>query len=560
MTATLILVATSTKGFGELIQQTLEDAGRFQVLLVDSVEDAIDCTQRMLFPVCILDSAIKGGTLKELSTILRGLNPDLRLIIIPPNNDLSSPVMEAISPHGYLTKPFYLPDLFDTIEEVLIDHPDFQTEITSSQEGGSVKEKDILSDSTSPASDWMQDINRAAQHLTRLSLESSAQAALIVQNNELWAYAGQLSQQATQELTSIVANYWSQHENNSLENKQTGIGDMVRFVRLETTNSEHMLYATSLGEFKVLAIAFDAETPFSKIRTQAGHLARALSSSSEDSALEIEMEHTITVDSTSKGKPVTTEAESSVEPLLDNVPPPKPQTVKRKRISEQKPTSSPMAEDVRYRKQTDSTRTKPDTHSLERKQGVEQRPSTVESSNLQTSNGLSEMAPSEFPPVDKGPRIDQRGPEIDSFASVGTPTTSFTPMQSINYTCLLIPRFPHHHLKGDIANYLSEWMVGLCIAYGWRLKHLSIQTEFMEWIVNVPPSTSPNDLVSTLREQTSRKIFTAFPLLARENPSGDFWAPGYLITSSAQPLPAIMINEYIQQTRHYQGAPKSRTR
>ena len=70
MMATLILVATSTKGFGELIQQTLEDTGRYQVLLVDSVEDAIDCTQRMLFPVCILDSAIRGGTIKELATEL----------------------------------------------------------------------------------------------------------------------------------------------------------------------------------------------------------------------------------------------------------------------------------------------------------------------------------------------------------------------------------------------------------------------------------------------------------------------------------------------------------
>ena len=49
---------------------------------------------------------------------------------------------------------------------------------------------------------WLTDVNTAAQHLTRLTLESSSQAALIVRNNEVWAYAGELVQAAAQEVAA----------------------------------------------------------------------------------------------------------------------------------------------------------------------------------------------------------------------------------------------------------------------------------------------------------------------------------------------------------------------
>jgi hypothetical protein len=55
---------------------------------------------------------------------------------------------------------------------------------------------------------WLQDATKAAQHLTRLTLESSAQAALITRKNNLWAYAGQLSQEAAKELAMTVTRHW----------------------------------------------------------------------------------------------------------------------------------------------------------------------------------------------------------------------------------------------------------------------------------------------------------------------------------------------------------------
>jgi hypothetical protein len=56
-----------------------------------------------------------------------------------------------------------------------------------------------------------------------------------------------------------------------------------------------------------------------------------------------------------------------------------------------------------------------------------------------------------------------------------------------------------------------------------------------------------------VRQQISSRIFSDFPNFARENPSGDFWAPGYLIMGGPQPHPSKLIKDFIQQTRQRQG-------
>jgi REP element-mobilizing transposase RayT len=121
---------------------------------------------------------------------------------------------------------------------------------------------------------------------------------------------------------------------------------------------------------------------------------------------------------------------------------------------------------------------------------------------------------------------------------------------------VLIPRFTHHHLTGDIATRLSEWISHMCVAFGWRLEHLSIRPEYILWLVNVPPSTSPGYLMRTIRQHTSRRMFVEFPMLEEDNPSGDFWAPGYLIMSGTQPPPPQLVKDFIRNTRNRQGLKK----
>jgi hypothetical protein len=56
-----------------------------------------------------------------------------------------------------------------------------------------------------------------------------------------------------------------------------------------------------------------------------------------------------------------------------------------------------------------------------------------------------------------------------------------------------------------------------------------------------------------VRQQTSEKIFAEFVRVRKENASGDFWAPGYLIMGGSQPHPPQLVKDYIKQTRSRQG-------
>jgi hypothetical protein len=71
--------------------------------------------------------------------------------------------------------------------------------------------------------------------------------------------------------------------------------------------------------------------------------------------------------------------------------------------------------------------------------------------------------------------------------------------------------------------------------------------------IKTNPSTSPIQHIRTVRQFTSKYIFDDFPRIGRDNPSGDFWAPGYLITSNPK-LPTIqVVQAFIHQTRLRQG-------
>lgn len=125
----------------------------------------------------------------------------------------------------------------------------------------------------------------------------------------------------------------------------------------------------------------------------------------------------------------------------------------------------------------------------------------------------------------------------------------------LHYSCVLIPRLPTHLLEGDLADKLAIWLPQLCLAFALRLESISIQPGFVQWMISMSPDASPESAVHTLETYLSERIFHEFPRLARENPSGQFWAPGFLIVNGALPDPAV-VAEYIQQTRSRQGLPR----
>src|SRR5512142_2332512 len=237
-----LLLVTPSPSFGELVRRPLEETGNFRVHVVNSKAAAIVRADEESCRMAFLDLDLGDAWVEEVGQSLRTVIPNIKLFLLA--GDETPPPFDSIRPWTLLRKPLQLPEFLKTIGQP-------EDPVTGAAA------RDLL---------WLTDVNKAAQHLTRLTLASASQAALITRENEVWAYAGQLSQAAAQEVAKVLSRNWDAAKG----------GDLLRFVRLESTKAEHMLYATQLAEGMLLGMVFDAETPFSTIRTQASQLATSL--------------------------------------------------------------------------------------------------------------------------------------------------------------------------------------------------------------------------------------------------------------------------------------------
>jgi len=389
---------------------------------------------------------------------------------------------------------------------------------------------------------WLSDVDRAAQYLASLSLSTAAQAAMLIRAERLWAYAGELSQPAIEELLKAVL-----RKNPAAGEKDIAQGldiaqgkDFAQFVALESSGSEYLLYSTRLDEGMLLALAFDIEVPFSKIRLQANRLANALKAPPG----------TVSLDQDDLQQDED-RSQLGLQPLfpLEELPPPTPALASRPRNGEEGYTN------WQHETESDPSRSEDDLPGSMKVGGFGAReqetswgfhyPSAVPSGRDLSSN---------FTALEEGPLPEERQP-LDGETNLGLPKyKAVQPQLDIGYTFLLVPRMPAHRLLGELAIALEEDMRQLSMAFGWRLERMVIQTETLQWGARVTPSTSPSRLVRLIRKHTSQRLFARFPQLERDNPSGDFWAPGYLVMSSTRPLPAQVVKSFVQQTRLNQGA------
>jgi REP element-mobilizing transposase RayT len=122
----------------------------------------------------------------------------------------------------------------------------------------------------------------------------------------------------------------------------------------------------------------------------------------------------------------------------------------------------------------------------------------------------------------------------------------------LSYAFCLIPRFQNHLLKGDLAEDLYEMMKSLCVGHAWKLDLLSIKPEYLQWIVRSRANISSSNIVQIIRSKTSREIMANYPVIRQENPSHDFWAPGYMLAVGQELHPAEKVAGFIKLTRQQQ--------
>jgi DNA-binding response OmpR family regulator/REP element-mobilizing transposase RayT len=538
-----ILIATASSGFGELIRKTLEDAGSYQPFLATDQGEFLQHAQRSDLVLAILDSNLEGFSLPEMIQVMRAAHPGIKLIVIPPRDTSQREVVYALPVDGYLNKPFYLPDLLSIINNALQGLQGISQASAEQISHRRTAQTHPEQEQAQSESGWHSDVSRAAQHLTRLSFEVSAQAALLIRDGQLWAYSGQLPQEAASEMAQVVI----QDREQSLPYNTTS-GDLARFIKLDTTGVEIMLYATRLDEEMILALAFDAQTPFSRIRAQAGRLARALSSPDfpEGRLPPIPGKSTSRADvSQEEAEEADQEPELHIPGMFPEgfIPPPTSTPRQTGAQAEVHPVVKPGS---RAPEQTPPA-------SREAAWTFEQKPAA----RSEPAPSLQQVPIAKIPPA-TSPVAGPTPPTAivfptDEIQASETIRINRTKMYNLSYACVLIPRLPKHTLTGDLGRRMAEWLQTIHLAFGWRLAHLAVRPSYLMWVSDVLPKTSAASLIKTVRRQTSGWIFLEFPLMAKDNPSGAFWAPGYMAVTTGQLPTADELQVYIQNTRSRQG-------
>ncbi|MCX6079194.1 MAG: transposase [Chloroflexi bacterium] len=569
-----LLIVTPQASFGANIRDGL-DPSRFECFFTSEFSEAVNQIRQNDCHIVLLDAELEGVALSvmDVGFALRQIRPDIQFVlVVRANQELD---IASLSFVATITKPVSIPELRQLLEKISVPEVDPASLEPLMPE---FKASDRPIDEASRLL-WLTDVSKAAQHLTQLTLESSAQAAFITRNNELWAYAGQLSREAAQELTDSIQRYWD----------SVGESDLLRFVRLQATEAQHMLYVRKLSENMILALVFDAETPFSTIRSQAGRLVKNLFDSAGGDKLQAPASANAPSLAPQNSESQDNGDDQDIPPiseLLGEVPPPNPPASALKmNLPWDQPTSdypgqttpeSGPTSPAPFGSQT-AFDTDPRTGSESSpafRRDVQKRPVPAmdetfgHPASADEASGLVERLRANLPVDLHATRKQEAYLDPESLRETrAQPSSEAAPdgahrirlespsvsLVNLNYACLLIPRIESHYLVGDAAARLNEWVSHLCVAFGWRLEYISVRPDYLQWIARVPLNTAPGYVISTIRKHTSERFFTEFPRFLSDNPSKEFWANGFVVQGGSQPHPQKLIRDFIKQTRMRQG-------
>ncbi len=583
-----VLVASPHHAFAELLRSTLVESGRYHVSLAASGEETLRSLVGDEFDLAILDVEIPDQPLASLCQSLLQFYPHLCVMIILSADDPNHLALVDFKPHAYLPRSASSQEVLRKIDHLL--NPDqvfFRPQVKSHQAAESVTGQH---DATTPSkgADAPQS-NSISQHLERLLPEFSIKAAVVSTDERLIACSGDLREGDSEKLFEILERH----------RQRTRKTDIASFVHLRSRGEANLLYATPISKTYLLATVEDAVVPLSRARAdtlQMAHRLASLLSSVQheaavpDGALPLELTdaeyHVMAQDAATseqriflKDEDVKALQEFDLNKLLAEIPSPdleSPASAAQQGAAappsdwahfpweqaggeadtafpaERKRQQSSLDETVAV---TSSAAAKNETHLAltdvyveadvvlpwEEEIAINPNDDTVE---IATQHRVGEaMLANRYNTVE-----DTQPPAVAEKWRQRHATRRETV-----FTCILIPRLEQHALSGALMEMLPQWVAQYCAAFGWKLEKVEVFPEHLQWTVVVTPSVSPGNVVRTVRQRTSEVIFEHHPDLKEHNPSGDYWAPAYLVIRGNQPPTPQLLQDFIDQTRQRQG-------
>jgi CheY-like chemotaxis protein/REP element-mobilizing transposase RayT len=373
---------------------------------------------------------------------------------------------------------------------------------------------DESKDETISIPPWLKEPASVEEYMATLKQEHSAYATLLSIGNTPWTYSEQLTENQALGIVRLL----SEHDE-GLRSKKA----LIRYIRLSGTGNDFLLYATPvIGDIN-LSMIFGMDTPFSVARRQTLRISRLLVEQDPRKTQQVEEKPII--------DKLVSVSQTDDEPLRPSEWLPGPKISPKEPEPTVTQTPPAVAEEPEVEKvMAPSIATPPEVTSLP-----------------------NDWLPKEPKPSSHLPFLEQETPQPEKVIELEPINlVQQEPKYHLPFTAILLPRFPHHRLTGSLADQLENWLKDLCVAWGWRVDHIDLRSEFLRFTISLSPDVAPAQAVQNLAKNLSGKILDAFPNLKDDLPSGQFWTKSYLLTAGSD-VGKDRLALFIETTRKEQG-------
>ncbi len=344
------------------------------------------------------------------------------------------------------------------------------------------------------------DAARLAVQLTQHTLESSAQATVLLRDDEVIATAGALPDADIAALAEMI----------DCAAVRADEAIKIKFVSLPETGLNYMAVAAPTVENMVLVMVFTEHMHLRGIRQQAKTLIDALRTTMQERLEEAEAAGWHAPGAEARALPAALPADEPVPDALHETPAPDP--------SEQILTVAAEPEETRH-----------GVTGVIESEGEDAAPALAEAEEPQERDVETRE------PLETAPAID--------------------PATMVKYACAWILRDPDDELDEEVVKALPNWLDQIITSHYWLAEQIDVQPDYISVVVSVTPGETPSQVVETLMVETARRILAARPDFlpvgggAAENGEASLWADAYYVIAPGRPLTNEEISNFISYQR-----------
>ncbi|MBN1217624.1 MAG: response regulator [Anaerolineae bacterium] len=299
MTVPNILVIDSDEGFGNMLKEGLQSSRQYRAKCVHTGSNALESVVEEPFDLVIIDMGLADMSPITLVQAIREAKNNMRIMMIPLMGQELPEQVRALNINGVLTKPFFVGDLPDMINQALgrraapapaygSSSPPAAPTPPPPTKAAPVSKTEEVPVSTIEANGEMPPISVVPQETVRflraneseilrllddLNVEVRAEAILLIAGRELIAQAGMLDRQHCQELTLLVA-----QSSQAAAQAAQFLGEQNgRFIQSLHEGEAYRLYTLTLANGILLSLALSSNVPLGMIRHQSRQVAEQLS-------------------------------------------------------------------------------------------------------------------------------------------------------------------------------------------------------------------------------------------------------------------------------------------